>query len=611
MRRNALRLLKQVNTLLDFSRIEAGRMQAVYQPTDLAGLTSDIASMFRSAMDSAGLQFSVECQPVAEPVSVDRAMWEKIVLNLLSNAFKFTLVGEVALSLRPVNGAVELQVRDTGVGIPDDQCEKVFERFHRIQRTSARTHEGTGIGLALVQELVKLHGGSVGVESAIGVGSTFTVTIPRGKEHVPAKAIHTEQSLASSDVRDEAYVEEALRWLPDASSAPVDVAMPANLASPGSSREAERESKRELIVLADDNADMREYLSRLLGERYEVHAVADGHQALELARQLRPALVLADVMMPRLDGFGLLRALRNESALCSTPVILVSARAGEESRVEGLQADADDYLVKPFTSRELLARVAMHVKMAALRRVTAEREERLRNEAELQRQKLQASRELLAETSRLYRELQGREAKIRRLVDANVVGICFWDLDGQILEANDAFLRIVEYGREDLVSGAVRWTELTPAEWRERDEDAMAALKVTSTVQPYEKELVRKDGSRVAVLAGGALFEEGGKEGVAFVLDLTDQKRAEAEIRALKDQLYKENLVLRDEVDRTSMFEEIVGTSPALQPVLTRVAKVAPTDLHRADYGRDRHGQGTRRPRDPSAIGASPERSSA
>ena len=417
-RRNALRLLKLVNTLLDFSRLEAGRVQAVYQPTDLAGLTSDIASMFRSAMDLAGLQFSVECQPIADPVFVDRSMWEKIVLNLLSNAFKFTFEGEVSISLKLVNGAVELQVRDTGVGIPDDQREKVFERFHRIERTSARTHEGTGIGLALVQELVKLHGGSVGVRSAVGVGSTFTVTIPCGREHLPAESIHAEQSPASSAIRAEAYVEEALRWVPDASSAPVDVPMPAKLSSLGSSREAVLGSERELIVVADDNADMREYLTRLLGDRYEVRAVADGHQALDVARQLRPALVLADVMMPQLDGFGLLRAIREDSVLCSTPVILVSARAGEESRVEGLQADADDYLVKPFTSPELLARVATHVKMAHLRRVMAEREERLRNEAELQRQKLDASQELLAQTSRLYRDLGERERESRMIVNS-------------------------------------------------------------------------------------------------------------------------------------------------------------------------------------------------
>src|SRR5262245_27007889 len=416
-RRNALRLLKLVNTLLDFSRLEAGRMQAVYRPTDLAALTSDIASMFRSAMNGAGLRFSVECQPIADAVFVDRGMWEKIVLNLVSNAFKFTFEGEVAISLKPVNGVVELQTRDTGVGIPDDQRAKVFERFHRIERTSARTHEGTGIGLALVQELVKLHGGSVEVNSTVGVGSTFTVTIPRGKEHLPAKPVHAEPSPASSDIRAEAYVEEALRWVPDASNAPVDVPTLVTLSSVGSSHEAVLGSERELIVVADDNADMREYLIRLLGDRYEVHAVADGRQALDAARQRRPALVLSDVMMPELDGFGLLRAIREDSALCSTPVILVSARAGEESRVEGLQADADDYLVKPFTAPELRARVATHVKLADLRRVTAEREERLRNEAELERQKLDASQELLAQTSRLYRDLAERERALRLIVD--------------------------------------------------------------------------------------------------------------------------------------------------------------------------------------------------
>src|SRR5262245_50054580 len=163
-------------------------------------------------------------------------MWEKVVLNLLSNALKFTFEGEVAISLRMVNGSVELQVRDTGVGIPDGQREKVFQRFHRVEKVSGRTHEGTGIGLALVQELVKLHGGSVGVKSAVGAGSTFTVTIPRGKEHLPATSVHDEQSLAANEIRAEAYVEESLRWLPAASSA-ADVPMSAKVSSLGSSRE--------------------------------------------------------------------------------------------------------------------------------------------------------------------------------------------------------------------------------------------------------------------------------------------------------------------------------------------------------------------------------------
>ena len=182
------------------------------------------------------------------------------------------------------------------------------------------------------------------------------------------------------------------------------------------------------------------------------------------------------------------------------------------------------------------------------------------------------------ENTRLYGDLQEREARVRRLVDSNIVGVLIWDLDGQIREANDAFLNMLQYGRDDLVSGGVRWTDLTPAEWRERDERATADLRSTGTVQPYEKEFFRKDGSRVPVLIGGALFDARGNDGVAFALDLSERKRDEAEIRALKDQLYRENLALRDEVDRAFMFEEIVGSSKTLKTALSRIASVAPTD---------------------------------
>src|SRR5215470_672444 len=182
------------------------------------------------------------------------------------------------------------------------------------------------------------------------------------------------------------------------------------------------------------------------------------------------------------------------------------------------------------------------------------------------------------ENMRLYSDLEDRETKIRRLVDANILGIFTWNLEGDIVGANEALLTMLQYSRDDLVSGGVRWTDVTPAKWRERDERALAELKATGTFQPFEKEYFRKDGSRVPVLIGGALFREGGNEGVAFVLDLSEQKRAEAEIRALKDQLYRENLALREEVDRASMFEEIVGTSKPLNAVLSRIAKVAPTE---------------------------------
>jgi PAS domain S-box-containing protein len=391
-RRNALRLLKLVNTLLDFSRIEAGRVQAVYEPTDLASLTSEVASVFRSAMEKAGLQFSVNCEPLGEPIYVDRDMWEKIVLNLLSNAFKFTFEGEVALALKPVNGSAELSVRDTGIGIPEEERERVFERFHRIESSRAKTYEGTGIGLALVQELARLHSGTVRVQSLHGQGTTFTVSVPRGKAHLPADRIQATRNAASTSLAPEAYVDEAQRWLPRDSGAP-DEPTPRTLTSVAADAEA-LPSEKPLIVVADDNHDMREYIAHLLRGEYRVHAVSDGLQALQASHELRPDLVLADVMMPRLDGFGLLRGIRSDPSLSSIPVILLSARAGEESSIEGLHAGADDYLVKPFTARELVARVATHVKMANLRREATEREVRLRAEAELERHRLQ---ELLAQ----------------------------------------------------------------------------------------------------------------------------------------------------------------------------------------------------------------------
>ena len=187
--RNAQRLLRLVNTLLDFSRIEAGRIDAHYEPTDLTSFTAELASVFRSAVEKAGLQFIVDCDPLPEPVYVDREMWEKILLNLLSNAFKFTFDGQIRVELRSRGDRVELRVADTGVGIPEADLPRMFERFHRVKHVRARTHEGTGIGLALVQELARLHGGGVTVESEEGRGTTFTVTIRTGTAHLPPERI--------------------------------------------------------------------------------------------------------------------------------------------------------------------------------------------------------------------------------------------------------------------------------------------------------------------------------------------------------------------------------------------------------------------------------------
>jgi PAS domain S-box-containing protein len=359
--RNSLRLLKLVNTLLDFSRIEAGRIQAVYEPTDLATLTTDLASVFRSAIEKAGLQLVVDCPPLSEPVYVDRDMWEKIVLNLLSNAFKFTFEGEISVSLHPVEDSVELVVKDTGTGIPARELPHLFERFHRVAGAQGRSYEGSGIGLSLVQELVKLHGGTVAVSSVLDEGSTFVVRLPMGSVHLPPEhiqATRTQTSTASGAI---SYIEEALGWVAQTSE------------DPSSSGEALPHRSSARILLADDNADMRHYLQRLLSQHYDVEAVADGQAALEAIRAQVPDLVLTDVMMPRLDGFGLLRELRAEPQTRAIPILLLSARAGEEAAVEGLAAGADDYLVKPFSARELLARVATNLELGRSRQATARR----------------------------------------------------------------------------------------------------------------------------------------------------------------------------------------------------------------------------------------------
>jgi signal transduction histidine kinase len=350
-RRSTRRLQKLVNTLLDFARIEAGRFQASYVAVDLAALTTDLVSSFRSAAERGGLQLVADCPPLAEPVYVDREMWEKIVLNLVSNAFKFTLEGSITVRLRGRERDAVLEVIDTGSGIPPPELPRIFERFHRVEGVSSRSHEGTGIGLALVQELVKMHGGSVKVESSVGRGTTFMVTVPFGSAHLPAEHIGATSTLPTTALGSDTFVEEALGWLPGAP--PPTPTLP--------------NGPRPRIVWADDNRDMREYVRRLLVGRYDVEAVVDGEEALAAARRARPDLVLSDVMMPRLDGQALTRALRADPSLRDLPVVLLSARAGEEARVEALANGADDYVVKPFSGRELLARIESRLQIARLR----------------------------------------------------------------------------------------------------------------------------------------------------------------------------------------------------------------------------------------------------
>ncbi|MGQ0632622.1 MAG: response regulator [Sporichthyaceae bacterium] len=376
--RNGERLLGLVNTLLDFSRIQAGRAHCRRQSTDLAQYTAELAAMFESVTTSAGLTLTVATTPLSTQASVDREMWTKIVLNLLSNALKFTFEGGITVELRELgdppaqdgDGArpwVELVVRDTGIGIAPEDQQHLFERFHRVAGARSRTHEGSGIGLALVAELAALHGGVVEMASTPGVGSSFFVRIPA----TAAGAASEAEPDGSADGHDgesgvrtaQHFVEEAARWVSDTQAAV------ANQAPPPS--DGAVEPGRERILVVDDNADMRTFLVSLLGDHYEVDIAVDGVQALARARTELPDVVLTDVMMPNLDGFGLLREMAADPALRDVPVIMVSARAGEEGVSRGLEAGATDYVLKPFSARELLARVRATLELDRARRESA------------------------------------------------------------------------------------------------------------------------------------------------------------------------------------------------------------------------------------------------
>ncbi len=449
--RNAQRLLKLVNTLLDFSRIEAGRVEAAYQPVDLAAFTAELVSNFRSAAERAGLDLSVVAEPLPGPVYVDREMWEKIVLNLVSNAFKFTLEGGIGVAVAPsADGRfARVTVRDTGVGIPGAELPRLFERFHRVPQTRARSIEGSGIGLALLHELVRLHGGFIEVASEVGQGSAFSVSIPFGSAHLPAEQVSEGQGSALSSFSAQAFVEEVLRSIPEANDDPPAAAHPER--TDLHAYAGDRAGDRRRVLVADDNADMRSYIRRILeGAGYEVDVAADGAAALRAARSRIPDLVLSDVMMPGMDGFALLDRLRSEEATRDVPFIVLSARAGEEARIEGLKAGADDYAVKPFSARELLAKISAAIGLAdtrqeASRAMQAEirRTRRMLNQAPGVIAILNGPDHVFEFANESYRRLVGQRDLIgKRVRDAfpEVEGQGFFELLRNVYDTGERFV---------------------------------------------------------------------------------------------------------------------------------------------------------------------------
>lgn len=344
--RNAARVLGLINQILEVARLEAGRTPLRARRLDLRTLVESAGQAFIPLAERKALTLVVETTPEPLMLYVDPEHLDKVVSNLLSNALKFTpQEGVVRVIVEADAEAARVLVRDSGPGIPAGDLVRVFERFYRGDDFSARSHPGTGIGLALAKELVELHGGTLTVESDLGVGSTFTVTLPRGRAHLAPDQL----------VEDEAV--EA--WTPRMAPL-VQQTAPDNGGEPSCLAEGEIEPAEEdvtTVLIVEDNPDVRAYVKRHLAPRYRVLEAVDGEQGLEMTRGRLPDLVVSDVMMPGLDGYELCRALKEDPETDFIPVILLTARAETEDRLAGLQEHADDYLTKPFDVRELLARV--------------------------------------------------------------------------------------------------------------------------------------------------------------------------------------------------------------------------------------------------------------
>ncbi|MEP7035788.1 MAG: ATP-binding protein [Actinomycetota bacterium] len=347
-RRAALRLDRLVDALLTFAQAEGEALVGHRQPSDIAQLTQDCSSMFRSAVELAGLTLTIDVPSVATVVDIDPEMWSRIVLNLVSNAYKFTQQGSIDVRLRVAEGRAVLEVADTGIGIESAELDRVFERFHQISGASCRTGPGAGIGLALVADLVSAHDGQVDVNSAIGRGTTFTVSLPLSSA-VTGQVVTTAMS-------------DRLRGQVLSALPPSDGSEPEAL---DDGRDSASPTGRHVLVV-EDNDDLRRYIVRLLrADGWKVTEVSDAETALAVTS--KPDLVLSDIMLPGLDGLALVRMLRANPELSRTPVILLTARAGAESAATGLRTGADDYIVKPFEPAELLARLAVHHELACLR----------------------------------------------------------------------------------------------------------------------------------------------------------------------------------------------------------------------------------------------------
>jgi len=531
--RNALRLLKLVDSLPDFSAIEGGGADAPREPTDLATFTAELAGNFRSACDWAGLRLVVDCPPLPAQVCLNRDIWEKIVLNLVANAFKFTIEGSIEVRLRAQDGNACLSVRDTGTGIPESELPHLFHRLHPIAGARTDSPAGSDIGLALVRRLVLLQNGSIDVQSTPGSGSTFTVLLPL--------AAHPSTAGDSARAGDTgAPAPEPMRAGAVAAEGAIALALgavPANARQPMTDSVT---TARGRVVIVDDNADMRAYLTHLLeAAGFEVDAQPDGAAALAACRARPPDAFLSDVSMPGMDGFALIQRLRADEDTAVIPVLLLSGRAGEDARVAGLEAGADDYLIKPLGGRELVARVEGAVRLARLRRETARRQ----------------------------------QADFESLFSMAPDGIIVVDKNGKIVTANERAQQLFGYSQQEFQGLQIE--ALVPPNYRQahagRRETYLQAPAARPMGKVRELRGMRRDGSEFFAEIGLIpLHFKNQPCTVANVRDITERKQLESE-RAEHEQRFRDlsrHLMEVQEAERRKLSTELHDrTSPGLAAI--------------------------------------------
>ncbi|KAG8822513.1 hypothetical protein FRC17_009560 [Serendipita sp. 399] len=434
--RNVDRLVRLVDSLMDFSRLEAGRLEGRYSPVQFGPYVAELASVFKPVIEKAHLDYTITYDAnETRSLFIDQDYMEKIIFNLIGNAFKYTLAGSIAVEVVYSEKDVSLIVKDTGVGIPKADLPRIWDRFHRVEATS-RSHEGTGIGLSLTKQFVNLHGGTIRVtsmfpsEDSDDHGSTFQAIFPLGKDHLPASSL-IQEAPSQKQRYAKGIVAEAARWRLTG-----DSVTPSDSDDSYSSLDGYRNSDlnfkpEDLVLLVDDNQDMLEYIKEIFGRYCRVRIASNGQIALEMARKYSPQLIISDVMMPVLDGFGLVVALKEDSLLQAIPVILLSARAGDSNKAEGILSGADDYIPKPFSSRELLARASLQIQLGKSRRDMESR-------------------------------FQERTKEVQILTDLSPAGLFRVNNDGSMLQCNDRFRELSGLG----LSQETQWLDFVHQDYQ-------------------------------------------------------------------------------------------------------------------------------------------------